>query len=164
MSKYFGPFFSALKCGFRNDFSAQQCLLSLPEKWKSAVDNQKRFGALLTDLCKVFDCLSHDLIIAKLNAYGFSIDSLRLVQDCLKNCKQRTRINSAYSSWGEILFGVLKGPILGSLLFNIFLCDIFSIMEDTDFASYTDDNTPYTKGNDMEDAIFKLQNSSKIFF
>ena len=98
MSKYFVPFFSKLKCGFRKDFNAQQCIFSLPEKWKSAVDNQKRFGALFTDLSKTFDCLSHDLLIAKLNAYGFSIDPIRLVQDCLTNCKQRTRINSAYSS------------------------------------------------------------------
>ena len=81
------------------NFSAQQCLLSLLEKWKSAIDNQKRFGALLTYLSKAFDCLSHDPLIAKLNACGFSIDSLRLVQDYLTNRKQRNRINSAYSSW-----------------------------------------------------------------
>ena len=77
------------------NFSAQQCLLSLLEKWKSAIDNQKRFGALLNYLSKAFDCLSLDLLIAKLNAYGFSIDSLRY----LTNRKQRNRINSAYSSW-----------------------------------------------------------------
>ena len=102
MSKYFEPFFSKFQCGFRKGFSAEQCLLSMLEKWKSAVDNQKRFGALLKDLSNAFDCLLHDLLIAKLNAYGFSIDSLRLVQDYLTNRKQRTRINSAYSSWEEI--------------------------------------------------------------
>ena len=100
----------------------------------------------------------------KLNAYGFSIDSLRLVQNYLKNRKQRTGINSAYSSWEEILFGVLQGSILGPLLFNIFLCDLFFIIDEIDFASYADDNTPYTIGNDLEDVIFKLQNSSKMFF
>ena len=109
------------------------------EKWKSAVDHPKRFGALLTDLSKAFDCLSHDLLIAKLNAYGFSIDSLRLVQDYLTNRKQRTRITSAYSSWVEILFRVPQGSTLGSLLFNIFLCDLFFITDDVDFVSHADE-------------------------
>ena len=67
------------------------------------------FGALLTDLSKAFDCLSHDLLIAKLNAYGFSIVALRLVPNCLSNRKQRTKINSDFSSWEKILFGGTSG-------------------------------------------------------
>ena len=111
-----------------------------------------------------FDCLSHDLLTVKLNAYGFSIDSLRLVQDYLENRKQRTKINSAYSSWEEILFGVSQGSILGPLLFNIFLCDLFFIMDDIDFTSYADENPPYTIGNNIEVLFSNLQNSSKILF
>ena len=61
-------------------FSAQHCLLVMLEKWKSAVDNKRNFGAFLTDLPKAFDCLPHDLLLAKLNAYGFSLPALRLVQ------------------------------------------------------------------------------------
>ena len=110
------------------------------EKWKSAADNKKMFGALQTDISKAFDCLSHGLLIAKLNAYGFSIAALRLVQNYLSNRKQRTKINSDFSSWEEILFGVPQGSILGPLLFKNFLCDLFFIMNETDFASYTDDN------------------------
>ena len=77
-----------------------------------ALDNKKTFGALLTDLSKTFDCLSNELLLAKLHAYGFSIPALRLVYSCLKNRKQRTKINPAYSSWEEILFGVSQGSIL----------------------------------------------------
>ena len=68
MSEYFeSSFFSKYQCGFRKGFSAQHCLVSMLEKWKSATDNKKSFGALLTDLSKAFDCLSHELLIAKLN-------------------------------------------------------------------------------------------------
>ena len=84
------------------------------------VDNQKKFGTLLTNLSKAFDCLSHDLLVTILNASGFTINSLRLKQDYLTNCKQRTRKNSAYSSWEEIFFGVPQGSVSGSLIFNNF--------------------------------------------
>ena len=65
------PLLSKYQCEFRRGFSAQNCLLAMLEKWKSSVDKEKAFGLLLTDLSKTFDCLSHELIIAKLNAYGF---------------------------------------------------------------------------------------------
>ena len=90
MSECFESFLSKYQCGFRNGCSAQHCLLSMLEKWKSAIGNKKMFGALLTDLSKAFYCLSHDLLIAKLNAYGFSIAALRLEENFLSNRKQRT--------------------------------------------------------------------------
>ena len=77
---------------------------------------------------------------------------------------QRTKINSEYSSWEEIMFGVPQGSILGAPLFNIFLCDLFLIMENIDIASYADDNTPYTKGNSIEEIIQKLENAAKTLF
>ena len=61
------------------------------EKWKRSADNSKMFGALLTDLSKAFDCLDHELLIAKLNAYGFSLTALKLVHNYLSNIKQRTK-------------------------------------------------------------------------
>ena len=75
---------------------------------------------------------------------------------------QRTKINSEYSSREEIMFGVPQGSILGSLLFNIFLCDLFLIMENIDFASYADDNMAYATGNSNEEVILKLEDSSKM--
>ena len=119
MSEYFEPILSKFQCGFRKGFSARNCLLAMLEKWKSALDNKRNFGALLTDLSKAFDCLHHDLLLAKLNAYGFNLPALRLVQSYLSNRKQRIKINSKFSSWEEILFAVLQGSILGPLLFKV---------------------------------------------
>ena len=131
INEYMDVFLSTQQCGFREEYSTQQFLLAMLEKWRSAVDNKKTFGVLLTDLSKAFDCLLHELLLPKLHAYGFSIPAPRLVYIYLKNRKQRTIINSAYSFWEEILFGLPQGSILGPFHFNIFLCDLFYMMSDT---------------------------------
>ena len=83
MSQFFVNIFSKYKDGFRKSFSTQQCLLAMLEKWKRSVDNSQTFGALLTDLSKAFDCYNHELLIAKLNVYGFSLNALKLIQNYL---------------------------------------------------------------------------------
>ena len=122
------------------------------------------FGALLTDLSKAFDLVLHDLIIAKLEAYGFHIDALKLICDYLSNRKQRAKINDACSSWKDNFDGVPQGSILGSLLFNIHLCDLFYILEDLDIASYADDTTIYTVYEKKESFISALETSSSLVF
>ena len=161
---YESYFFSKYHYGFRKGFSAEHCLVLMLETWKSAIENKKSFEALLSDLSKAFDFLSHDLLIAKLDAYGLSISALRFVHSYLKNRMQRTIINSKYSSWEENLFGVPQWSILGPLLFNIFLCDLFLNLENIGIASYADDNMPYTTGNSIEEVIQKLENAAKTLF
>ena len=78
-----------------------------------------------TDLSKAFDCLLHDLLIAKLAAHGFDYKSLTLIQSYLSNRKQRTKVNNTYSTFFDVIFGVPQGSILGPLLFNISICDMF---------------------------------------
>ena len=76
-SEYFEPILSKFQCGFRKGFSAQHCLLSMVKKWKTAVNNKTTFGALLTNLFREFDCLSHDLLLAKLNYLWFQFISFK---------------------------------------------------------------------------------------
>ena len=114
------------------------------------------FGTLLTDLSKAFDCLDNKLLIAKLNAYGFSLTAIKLVHDYLSNRKQRTRVNRTYSSWLEIFFGVPQGSILDPLLFNISLADLVFILNDDGIAGYADDNTPYVIADDINGVIASL--------
>ena len=88
LSNHFDNILSKFQCDFRKDYSPQHCLLLMIDKWKKAVDNHKVFGAVLTDLSKAFDCISHDLLIAKLNAYGLFLPALKLISDYLQNRKQ----------------------------------------------------------------------------
>ena len=139
MEEYLSPYIF----GYRKSYGPQPCLLSMIEMWRKALDEGKVAGAILTDLSKAFDCISHDLLIAKLHSYGFDKSALLFVYDYLKNRVQRTKVNGAYSSWKELLNGVPQGSILGPLLFNIFINDIFWFVDKTKIANYADDNTTY---------------------
>ena len=129
MSDYLGNFFSKFQCGFRQGIITQQCLLAMIEKWTKCIDKGKTFGALLTDLLRVFPCLPHDLIIAKLNGHGFSLSVSKLIHNFLPYREQRAKINSSCSSWEGMLFVVPQGSILGPLLFKMFVCDLLSVVK-----------------------------------
>ena len=91
-------FLSPLLCDFRVCYGTQHGLLRLIETCNKSIDNGGIAGAVLTDLSKAFDCLDHELLIAKLNAYGFSRSTLLFVYSYLDNRKQRVTVNASFSS------------------------------------------------------------------
>ena len=101
------------------------------------------------DLSEAYDCLPHDLMIAKIEAYGISKEGLQLISDYLSYRKQRTKIGSAYSDWANVIRGIPQGSILGPLLFNIFINDIFLVVEKSDICNFADDNTFYSHGSNL---------------
>ena len=163
MTELFDNIFAKYQCGFQKGYSAHHCLLVFIEKWKKVADNGGAFSALLTDLSKALDCIIYDLITAKLEAYGFQIHALRLVYDYLSNRIQRVKLNETFSSWRDIKFGVLQGSILGPLLFNIHLCNLFYFLDNLDIASYADYTTLYTVKENKESVVNALETLSQNF-
>ena len=100
-------------CGYRKGFSSQHALISMIEKWRKSLGNKGYAGAVLMDLSKAFDCMNHELLIAKLNAYGFDKDSLLIIYSYLHNRWQRVKISNTLSPWTELLLGVPQGSVLG---------------------------------------------------
>ena len=156
IEKYLSPYLF----GYRKGYGTQQCLLVMIEMWRKAIDEKKVAGAILTDLSKAFDCLSHDLLIAKLEAYGFDKSALKLTHDYLSNRTQRTKVNGTYSSWRKLQNGVPQGSILGPLLFNIFINDIFYFLDKTKIANFADDNTTYAIENDIMKLLKTLESET----
>ena len=160
LSNYFETIFNPYLSAFRKGFSCQSVLLAITEEWRKALDRNEYVAAILMDLSKAFDCLPPNLIKAKLVAYGLSKDAVMLIECYLSGRKQF--FSEKCSSFLNIIKGVPQGSILGPLIFNIFLNDIFYFIDKAKLFNYADDNTLSFSHSDFATLVEILVRESKI--
>ena len=118
--------------------------------------------AVFMDLSKAFDCLNHDLLIANLEAYGSSRGAKQLIYSYLDRRKQRVEMDGSFSSWRKTSVGVPEGSILGPLLLNICLNDLFMVVKESKICNYADDTSIYVCDRKHEKIINNLENETLI--
>ena len=118
IADYFESIFSPYLSGFRKRYGCQHVLLRMNENWRKLLDH-KVIGALSMDLFKAFDRLHHDILIAKLHAYGFELKALKLIYSYLINRTQTVKVKSEYSARRQVKAGVPQGSLLG-VFFSMF--------------------------------------------
>ena len=133
------------------------------ESWKAKLNNGSKFGVIIMNFSKAFDSLNRDLLLAKLLlAYSLDNNAVSFMRSYLKNRLRRCKINNSFSERAKIYAGFPKGSILGSLLFNIFINDIFLFLQICNLANYADDSTMYISDKRVSTIIDSLRHGFTI--
>ena len=137
MDKVFSPQISA----YRKSYNSQHVLIRLIEEWREYLDKDFVVGAVMTDLSKAFDCIPHDLLIAKFEAYGLGEKALSYIFSYLTNRNQRVPINDKKSDFLKIISGVPQGSLTRPILFNFLINDLFFFVSSASMHNFADDNS-----------------------
>ena len=142
MVPYLNSILSVFISAYRNNYSCQHVLLRMIEIWRRCLHENKVVGPILIDLSKAFDSLPHDLLIAKLHAYGFSHNALKLLLSYLSGRMQCVKNNNTVSLFKLILSVVPQGSIVGPILFNVFINNLYMPLNSNIGANILVDSLP----------------------
>ena len=134
----------------------------LLEEWRENLDKNYVVGGVLMVLSKVFDCGPHDLLLAKLAAYGVDESFLCYIYSYFLNRKQCVRINNINSDFLNVISGVPQGSIVGPILFNCFFNDFFHVTETANAHNLANDNTLTAFANTIQNLIHLLESESSV--
>ena len=154
---YFVSILSHSLSAYRAGYSCQHVILQLTDFWRQSLDKGNCVGTVAVDLSKAFDSMPHELLIAKLSAYGVSKHACNLIINYLCNRRQRTKGMGKCSEWVTINRGVAQGSVLGPLLFNIFVNDLFYTDMDSMICNYADDNHLVNESNCIDTLKVSLE-------
>ena len=158
LTPFFNETMSKFLLAFGNNMSCQNVL-----QWREYLDNNKLVGAVLMDLSKAFDCLLHDLLIAKLEAwYGSDRNTLKLFHSYLKDCKQAVKVKGFVCILKGIISGVPQGSILGPILSNIFINHLFYLVDGENLHNFADDNILSDQADSIGEVVENLQSLSEV--
>ena len=125
--------------GFRSKHSTNHAIINLTESTIESLEKGMKVGGTYLDIAKAFDCVNHDILLRKLEYYGFRANTLMWFESYLKNRKQYVSIRQQCSDMYELKWGIPQGGTLAPILFILFINDITSSSEKFDFSIYADD-------------------------
>ena len=141
----------------QNSVNLEKPILNSLKNWLKCLDKSGVAGNVLIDLRKAYNFLPHDLLLAKLSAYGFDESAITLIASY-----QHVKIGSTFSSYLEILGGAPQGSILGLILFNVFINDFIFFIQETEVSNFADDTTLYSCSPNFEESTLKLSNGTHL--
>ena len=153
LTSYFKSMLSEFRSAYRKQYTCQYVLLRMIETWRKCLDENKIVSATLMDLSKAFDCLPHDLLVAKLEAYGLDIKTLKHKLSYLSGRKQCVKIRNSFNLLKLILSDIPRGSILGPILFNIFMFFLLG----SDLHNFGDDSNVIAVAETIQDRMNSLE-------
>ena len=139
--------------GFRKGRDTIQGILNLISNIYDSFEDMTYASAVLCDLSKAFDCVSHAILLGKLPYYGFCNSSIRVLKSYLEGRTQVVRVNGVLSSERVVGIGVPQGSVLGPLLFLIFINDLPLSEPIADYTLFADDTTISFSASSLRDVL-----------